>query len=148
MNKVNREIGALKRMKDEDIDLSDIPEMTGKEELVQGKFYHANPDGGLVSTCNLDGGSLPRGEPKPTPDYREPAIPPEQEKRLKDALGNHVLDYRLAFNQILVQFGGHNSESLAFKVAQLLRVNRELAIRLYGRPVDLEGIPVHPMWDV
>lgn len=103
---------------------------------------------GLSLITNLDGGSLPRGEPKPIPDYREPAISPEQEKRLKDALGNHVLDYRLALNQILVQFGGDNGESLAFKVAQLLRVNRELAIRLYGRPVDLEGIPVHPMWNI
>jgi uncharacterized protein (DUF4415 family) len=34
-----KEIRALKRMKDEDIDFSDIPEMRGDEKLVAGKFY-------------------------------------------------------------------------------------------------------------
>jgi uncharacterized protein (DUF4415 family) len=33
------QIRALKRMKDEDIDFSDIPEMRGDEKLVVGKFY-------------------------------------------------------------------------------------------------------------
>ena len=34
-----REIRALKRMKDEDIDLTDIPEMTNPTKVVVGKFY-------------------------------------------------------------------------------------------------------------
>jgi len=33
------QIRALKRMKDEDIDLSDIPELTGNEKFIVGKFY-------------------------------------------------------------------------------------------------------------
>jgi hypothetical protein len=34
-----KQIRALKRMKDEDIDFSDIPELTGDEKFVVGKFY-------------------------------------------------------------------------------------------------------------
>ena len=34
-----REIRTLKRMKDQDIDLSDIPEMTNPTKVVVGKFY-------------------------------------------------------------------------------------------------------------
>jgi uncharacterized protein (DUF4415 family) len=34
-----KEIRALKRMKEQDIDLSDIPELTGDEKFVVGKFY-------------------------------------------------------------------------------------------------------------
>lgn len=34
-----KEIRALKRMKDEDIDFSDIPPLTGNEKFVVGKFY-------------------------------------------------------------------------------------------------------------
>jgi hypothetical protein len=34
-----KQIRALKRMKDEDIDFSDIPELTGDENFVVGKFY-------------------------------------------------------------------------------------------------------------
>jgi len=35
----SKQIRALKRMKDEDIDFSDIPEFTGNEKFVMGKFY-------------------------------------------------------------------------------------------------------------
>lgn len=34
-----RQLEALKRMKDEDIDFSDIPELTGPRNFVVGKFY-------------------------------------------------------------------------------------------------------------
>jgi len=34
-----KRIRALKSMKDEDIDLTDIPEMRGDEKLIVGKFY-------------------------------------------------------------------------------------------------------------
>jgi len=34
-----KQIRALKRMKDRDIDFSDIPELTGDEKFVVGKFY-------------------------------------------------------------------------------------------------------------
>jgi uncharacterized protein (DUF4415 family) len=34
-----KQIRALKRMKDEDIDFRDIPELTGDEKFVIGKFY-------------------------------------------------------------------------------------------------------------
>ena len=34
-----KQIRALKRMKDEDIDFSDIPELTGNEKFIVGKFY-------------------------------------------------------------------------------------------------------------
>jgi uncharacterized protein (DUF4415 family) len=34
-----KQIRALKRMKDEDIDFTDIPELTGDEKFVVGKFY-------------------------------------------------------------------------------------------------------------
>lgn len=34
-----KQIHALKRMKDKDIDFSDIPELTGNEKFVVGKFY-------------------------------------------------------------------------------------------------------------
>jgi len=34
-----KQIRALKRMKDKDIDFSDIPELTGDEKFVVGKFY-------------------------------------------------------------------------------------------------------------
>jgi uncharacterized protein (DUF4415 family) len=34
-----KQISALKRMKDEDIDFSDIPELTGNEKFIVGKFY-------------------------------------------------------------------------------------------------------------
>jgi len=34
-----KQIRALKRMKDKDIDFSDIPELTGNEKFVVGKFY-------------------------------------------------------------------------------------------------------------
>jgi uncharacterized protein (DUF4415 family) len=34
-----KEIRALKRMKDEHIDFSDIPQLTGNEKFVVGKFY-------------------------------------------------------------------------------------------------------------
>lgn len=34
-----KQIRALKRMKDEDIDFTDIPELTGDEKFVMGKFY-------------------------------------------------------------------------------------------------------------
>ena len=34
-----KDIRALKRMKDEDIDFSDIPELRGDEKLIVGKFY-------------------------------------------------------------------------------------------------------------
>lgn len=48
---------ALKCMNDEDIDLSDIPEMTGKEKLIAGKFYRPKyPWDGAVS---LDGAPWP-----------------------------------------------------------------------------------------
>lgn len=33
------QVRALKRMKDEDIDLSDIPELRGDEKFIVGKFY-------------------------------------------------------------------------------------------------------------
>jgi uncharacterized protein (DUF4415 family) len=38
-NRQAKQIRALKNMKDEDIDLSDIPEMRGDEKLIIGKFY-------------------------------------------------------------------------------------------------------------
>jgi len=34
-----KQIRALKHMKDKDIDFSDIPELTGDEKFVVGKFY-------------------------------------------------------------------------------------------------------------
>jgi uncharacterized protein (DUF4415 family) len=34
-----KQIRALKRMKDEDINFSDIPELTGNEKFIVGKFY-------------------------------------------------------------------------------------------------------------
>lgn len=34
-----KRIRALRNMKDEDIDFTDIPEMTGDEKLIVGKFY-------------------------------------------------------------------------------------------------------------
>jgi len=34
-----RELEALKRMKDEDIDFSDIPALTGPRNFIVGKFY-------------------------------------------------------------------------------------------------------------
>jgi uncharacterized protein (DUF4415 family) len=34
-----KKLEALKRMKDEDIDFSDIPELTGPRNFVVGKFY-------------------------------------------------------------------------------------------------------------
>jgi len=34
-----KQIRTLKRMKDEDIDFSDIPDLTGDEKFVVGKFY-------------------------------------------------------------------------------------------------------------
>ena len=34
-----KQIRALKRMKDEDIDFAIIPELTGDEKFVMGKFY-------------------------------------------------------------------------------------------------------------
>ena len=34
-----KQLRALKRMKDEDIDFSDIPELTGNEKFIVGKFY-------------------------------------------------------------------------------------------------------------
>ena len=34
-----KQIRALKRMKDKDIDFSDIPQLTGNEKFVVGKFY-------------------------------------------------------------------------------------------------------------
>jgi uncharacterized protein (DUF4415 family) len=34
-----KQIRALKRMKDEDIDFTDIPELTGDEKFTVGKFY-------------------------------------------------------------------------------------------------------------
>lgn len=34
-----KQIRALKRMKDKDIDFSDIPELAGNEKFVVGKFY-------------------------------------------------------------------------------------------------------------
>ena len=34
-----KELEALKRMKDEDIDFSDIPELTGPRNFIVGKFY-------------------------------------------------------------------------------------------------------------
>jgi uncharacterized protein (DUF4415 family) len=38
-NRQAKQIRALKNMKDEDIDLTDIPEMRGDEKLIVGKFY-------------------------------------------------------------------------------------------------------------
>ena len=37
----SKQIRALKRMKDEDIDFSDIPELTGNEKFVVGRFYRS-----------------------------------------------------------------------------------------------------------
>lgn len=34
-----KQIRVLQRMKDEDIDFSDIPELTGNEKFIVGKFY-------------------------------------------------------------------------------------------------------------
>ena len=34
-----KQLRALERMKDDDIDFSDIPELTGDEKFVVGKFY-------------------------------------------------------------------------------------------------------------
>ena len=36
---LNSELAVLRRQKDEDIDLSDIPELTGASRAVIGKFY-------------------------------------------------------------------------------------------------------------
>lgn len=36
-----KQLRALGRMKDEDIDFSDIPELTGNEKFVVGKFYRS-----------------------------------------------------------------------------------------------------------
>ncbi|MBZ5523608.1 MAG: BrnA antitoxin family protein [Acidobacteriia bacterium] len=38
-NRQAKQIRTLKRMKDEDIDFTDIPEMRGDEKLIVGKFY-------------------------------------------------------------------------------------------------------------
>jgi hypothetical protein len=42
-NRQAKQIRALKNMKDEDINLSDIPEMKGDEKLIIGKFYRPIP---------------------------------------------------------------------------------------------------------
>ncbi|HEY2390534.1 MAG TPA: hypothetical protein VGK22_05130 [Candidatus Angelobacter sp.] len=34
-----KQLQTLERMKDEDIDFSDIPELTGNEKFIVGKFY-------------------------------------------------------------------------------------------------------------
>jgi hypothetical protein len=95
-----------------------------------------------TSTINLDGGSLPRGNPKPIPDYREPRQTQEEKQRFAAAAENQQVDYRLACNRLMRQFGAVKNKGLAGLVDRLLRTNRELAIRLYGVPVDLDGNPI------
>lgn len=96
---------------------------------------------------NADGGSLP-GPPRPIPDYREPAPDVKRVAALVEAGKDTVCDYRLASNLVLQTFGaGAMDAGLASAVDKLLRVNRQLAIRLYGRPCDLDGELVHPMWN-
>ena len=46
---IARELKALKRMKDEDIDLSDIPEITDWSKAVVGKFYRPRTETVTIS---------------------------------------------------------------------------------------------------
>jgi AbrB family looped-hinge helix DNA binding protein len=47
---IDRELKALERMKDEDIDLSDIPEITDWSGAVRGKFYRPSSETVTVSS--------------------------------------------------------------------------------------------------